>query len=471
MTNNSNGRIGSYRLLAFAAPGFVTALVHGPMAGILPTLIVKHYGVEMAAVSTLLLFSRMFDGVTDPLVGFLSDRTRSPIGKRKPWIIAGSVVIMIAASQLFMPPATAGFGFFMTWMLLITLGWTISEVPYGAWIPEITGDYNERTRIQTYRSSVAIFGGLALSAAPLLPMFETNEMTPAVLRLVGWAILFVLPPAIFAALVLNKQGKDVSIRDDLSVKGLISSLKGNRPFQYFILMVVPFGLSLGIEMSLGFLVFAVYLGIGDKFPQIMISHSIVSLISLPIWMKISSRIGKNRSLAISGLIGISIPLYLPFVDPGPSAFYPYLIISLAQALAFGAYSVCTLPLLADIVDYDILKTGVNRAGQYLSFMALLSKFNGAIGGAIGFFLLGIFGFDANNTIHTPAAVKGLLFTFVGIPFLLGIPSAYLAWRFPITRHRQKIIRKRIEQRALRIKKTGTAMDEKTSVTNESFEGV
>jgi len=439
----------TYRLLAFSAPYFVTTLVHGPMAGILPTLIVKYYGVEMAAMSTILLFSRMFDGVTDPLIGFLSDRTHSPIGKRKPWIIVGSAIVMIAVYHLFMPPSTAGIGFFMVWMLLITLGWTIGDVPYNAWITEITGDSYERTRIQTYRSAISCLAGFLLAIAPTLPLFETSEMTPEVLRMVGWVIIVALPPLVFAALVLNREGKTVSVREDLSFRDLLNSVKGNRPFRIFVLMFATLGLSLGITSTLNFLVFDIYLGIGDKFSQIFVPSTIVSFIALPIWLKIVARIGKNRALAVSAVLGVVLSLFLPFIEPGPGAFYPFLAITLAQGLAFGAYGVVPLPMLSDVVDYDILKTGSNRAGQYLSVLSLLIKFNQAIGGALAFFLLSLFGFEAANMVQTKTAVNGLLFTYVAIPFFLGFIAAYLSWRFPIDDRRQKIIRKRIEQRALR----------------------
>ena len=452
MTDFNTGRMKTSHLLAFASPYFVTALIHGPVAGIIPTLIVKYYGVEMAAMATILLLSRMFDGVTDPLVGFLSDRTRSPIGRRKPWIIAGFALVMVAVTQLFMPPDNAGSSFFLTWIILITLGWTIAEVPYGAWVPEITGDYNERTRIQTFRSAVGLLGGLAMSAAPLLPIFKTNEMTPEVIRVVGWAILILLPPAVFAALVLNKEGKDVSVQDDLSVKAMISSIKSNRPFQVFMLINFTAGLSIGITSALGFLVFDVYLGIGDKFAQLMIPSAIVGFLSLPLWLKITNIIGKTRALAISGLMGPAISISLIFIEPGPGAFWPYLIISLVQMLVFGAFSVVPLPILADVIDYDILKTGTNRAGQYLSTLTLLLKFNGAIGGAVAFYLLGLFGFEVTKAVQTPTAVKGLLFTFIAVPLILGVINAFLAWNFPINKHRQTIIRKRIEQRAQRINK-------------------
>ena len=123
-----------------------------------------------------------------------------------------------------------------------------------------------------------------------------------------------------------------------------------------------------------------------------------------------------------------------------------------QTIAFGALNIVPVPMMADIIDYDILKTGANRSAQYISTLTLMTKCNAAFGGAVGFFLLGFFGFDPKSTTHTPEAVNALMFTYVAIPFILQISAAILAWRFPIDERRQKIIRKRIEQRALRAEK-------------------
>jgi len=456
MTDTNNKRTESLRLIAFSSPSFVTTLIHGPMVGILPAILVKYYGIEMATMSLIFLVSRLFDGVTDPLIGNLSDRTRSPIGRRKPWIIGGSLMIMLAAYQVFLPPANAGAIFFATFLILLTLGWTIVEIPYSAWVAEITGDYNKRTLIQTYRSVFALVGGLAFSAVPLLPIFKTTEMTPDVLRFVGWAIIVLLPVSIFAALFFNKEGKDVATRNDFSMKALFLSVKGNRPYQIYLFFLLGGGLYGGITGSLNFFILDVYLGIGDKFSFIMIPSTIVSLAALPIWFKISSRIGKSRALATSLMVGTISILIMLFIKPGPDSFLPFLALSLGQSLAFGAFSVVMVPMLADVIDYDILKTGVNRSGQYISTLTLITKCNAAFGGALGFFLVGIFGFDPTSTTHSTTAVNGLLFTYIAIPILLGIPGAFFAWRFPITKHRQRIIRKRIEQKALRMKRAQTS---------------
>jgi len=149
-------------------------------------------------------------------------------------------------------------------------------------------------------------------------------------------------------------------------------------------------------------------------------------------------------------------LFLLFIKPRPDAFLPFLFLVLMQNFGFAAFMVVLVPMMADIIDYDILKTGVNRSGQYISVLTLLVKGTAALGAALGFFLVGIFGFDPTSTTHSTTAVNGLLFTYIAIPILLGIPGAFFAWRFPITKHRQRIIRKRIEQKALRMKRAQTS---------------
>jgi len=449
MNHIKNNRLDSYRIVAFAAPSFATALIYGPMAGILPALIVKHFGVEMAAMSSLLLLTRFFDGMTDPVVGVLSDRTHTAIGRRKPWIIAGFVVMMIAVYRIFMPPSSAGAVYFLIWLTIIALGWTMTEVPYAAWISEITRDYIERTRIQTFRQSASLTGAILFAVAPLLPIFASNEMTPEVLEFLGKVILFVIPPAVCASLMLNREGKRVAVREALSIKDLAASLKANRPFRLFIAFNVCFGFAVGMLWTLSFPALDAYLMIGDKVSYIMISSTLAAFCSLPIWLKIISRIGKHRALTVSGFLAIVITFTFPLITPGPGSFIPYMLMIIGVQICFGAYLVAPLPILADIIDYDILKTGTNRAAQYSAMLTLLIKCNQAVSGAFAYFLLSQFGFDIASTTHSPEALAGFRATYVYIPMSFAIIGTILTWFFPIDERKQKIIRTRIEKRAER----------------------
>jgi len=134
---------------------------------------------------------------------------------------------------------------------------------------------------------------------------------------------------------------------------------------------------------------------------------------------------------------------------GETAFVPFLILISAMGITGGANEVAPMAILGDVVDYDTLKTGANQSGNYFAFYSLIQKINYGIGGGVAFLILAAFGFDPKLAENTDFANFGLITTFAVIPAIFYFLCAAFAWKFPIDERRQKIIRRRIEQRAER----------------------
>jgi len=138
-------------LLAYGLPGLPLATVLLPLFVYLPTFYAESLGLGFAVVGSLLLVARLTDMVTDPLVGVLSDRFGWPLGRRRSWMLLGVPLLMIAAHRLFLPPDDAGAAYLLEWSIAAYLGATLVQLPYSAWGAEISGDYNERSRISGTR--------------------------------------------------------------------------------------------------------------------------------------------------------------------------------------------------------------------------------------------------------------------------------------------------------------------------------
>jgi len=132
-------------MLAYAAPGFVSAFVHVAAGNILPTIYSTEFGLSLALVGTALLISRSADVILDPLIGWLSDRTGGRRGARMPWVILGLLLTALSTWFLFAPPANPGYGYFLLWYTLIYIAWSMIEIPHTAWGFEITRDYDKRS--------------------------------------------------------------------------------------------------------------------------------------------------------------------------------------------------------------------------------------------------------------------------------------------------------------------------------------
>ena len=180
MNKISTNGVTTTQKLAYALPAFALAVVGIPVYVYIPKFYSDVVGINIAVMGYIMFSVRLFDALTDPAIGYLSDRTRSRYGRRIPYIAAGSIFIAAAMFLLFVPPEstrlieTIWFG---VSIYLLFLFWTAVVVPFESLGPEITFDYNERTSLFGLRDGFLIAGTLAAASSPAA---------------VGW--LFNLPP-------------------------------------------------------------------------------------------------------------------------------------------------------------------------------------------------------------------------------------------------------------------------------------
>jgi len=402
------------------------------------------------------MVTRMFDAFTDPAIGYLSDRTDTRIGRRKPWIIAGYALTMVVIYFLFIPPEKITAFFFLFWYAMMYFAWTMAEIPYMAWQAELSHDYEQRTRIVTYRIVMLSIGGLIFAIFPMMPIFATSAITPEVLRLLAYTVLIGLPITVFIAVVFAPTGKPIATRQVQSFFVILKSMTKNKPMMIFLTIQVVFGLGSGMQTSVLFIWIDTYLQIGEKYPQTLLIVSFLGLGAMPVWLKVINWIGKHQTwLTIQIGFMAALP-FLAFIKPGPQAYISFLTMYIIICLIIAAGDIVPNTIVGDIIDYDTLKSGENRAGQYSSVMTLIMKANYAVGSGIGFYILGIAGYDATAKNHSANEAIGLMMVLIWIPIVLTAISCIFVWRFPLNQHRQSIIKRRIESLAARkIKKNST----------------
>jgi Na+/melibiose symporter-like transporter len=131
-----------------------------PVIVFIPRFYASDIGVSLALVGTIMIGVRIFDVLTDPLMGYLSDHTRSRFGRRRPWILAATPLMMLAIYQLFLPPEGAGAQHMLIWSMTLSVATTMMLIPYYAWGAELSTDYNERSRVTGARAMAGVLGSL-----------------------------------------------------------------------------------------------------------------------------------------------------------------------------------------------------------------------------------------------------------------------------------------------------------------------
>ena len=439
--STTHARIPAPVLVLFGLVNLPLSMLMSPTAAILPNFYLEYTAVTLAGLATATLIARLFDALTDPLIGYLSDRS----GTRKPWMVLGAGIVAAGTWFLFNPAADAGVTQLLAWYLLVTLGWTLVEIPHTAMAAELSTGYHERSRIALWRQLLGFAGGILFMASPMLLAGSGAEFSPAVMRALALFIIISLP--LFVALMclrVPEPARRVRARPAQPVD-LWRALRDTPPLQYFLLTQVLFGLATGAVASLFVIYTRWHLGLGDKVSHVAVPMTLAMALGMPLWLQVMKRVDKHRAWAIAALGMILTLLLVPWIAPGPGALGPMIGVMTSFGFFLGLSSIALPSLLADIVDYDVWRNRRDRAAIFFSFQALVTKLNQGVGGAIALAIPAAFGFSTTAPL-TPGAVLGLQLAFVAWPCMLLLPMLVLAWRYPLGRRAHAILARRISRR-------------------------
>ena len=205
-----------WQALAFSSPVMGQIFLMGPM-GVVQGIYAKYFGMALTTLAAVLLVGRIFDALTDPLIGHFSDRYRVHKTTRKPFVLFGGLLVIPCSYFLFVPPADVGVSYFMLWTLLFYLSSTLLSIPMNAWGSEISSNSVERTTLFTVMMLVGQIGGVLFFLVPFLPMFTTTEITPETLKLSVWVGAVLILPGLFCALKFVPDGP-APLEETASVK-------------------------------------------------------------------------------------------------------------------------------------------------------------------------------------------------------------------------------------------------------------
>jgi Na+/melibiose symporter-like transporter len=422
-----------YREIAYGAPYLAKAFLFTPMLAFVPSFYAADHGLPLALLGTIIFLTRISDVITDPLIGWLSDRTRTRWGRRKVYILGGLPLLIGATWMVLVPRGEVDIWYAAIWMTLLYLGFTLVDIPYRAWGAELVAGYNARTRLVAWREAFGMASSLAalalIVAAPTLGLGSTADT----LRILATLFTVLLVPLVLITVWLVPEPAIIQPAER-AVAGLREQwnlLKGNRPFLWLMGGVIVL-LSGGIiGASLHLIVMESYFGIRAWFPFILGGESIAGIISAPFWVWLSKRIGKHRALAAGtlamGLLSAPIPLL------SPTDHYLYAGIIITRGFAGGALAILVASMLADVIDVDTLASGDARGGFFFALMSMVGKLGIAVGSLVGLALPALFGFDAASKDNSDAALDALIMTYAWIPMVIMTSASWFFIKYPLGR--------------------------------------
>jgi glycoside/pentoside/hexuronide:cation symporter, GPH family len=440
----------AFGLAAYAGLVVPIAFVNLPLGIALPSFYAQNTAATLAGIGAVMFASRVFDAVTDPLIGYLSDRTESRFGSRKPWVAFGAVVCVVALYFLFNPAPEDGIGHFAIWSFFYYLGFTFIDIPHKAWGIEIGRSNRERSQISTYVTFFTVVGSLIFWLMPLAlsRLSGTTAITGSTFTAISWMFAILLPLLVILAVTFAPNGSRLS-SEKPTMLGMFSAVAANRPSWFFFTAYGLWLMGNGVFTAVLYIFMAQYMKLEAQFPFLMIAYFVTQVICVPVWLRLVYRFGKRRCWAFSWIAHPIVGLSVLLIEPGASAFAPAMALVLASgAIAAGAL-IMPMAVLGDVIDYGTLKTGINRSANYFAFSNILTKLGLAVGFGLGFPLLGAFGFEWGEPV-TGMAKVGLFVCYLGIPGVLSIVAGLMVLRFPLHADRHRIVTRRLEQRAARL---------------------
>lgn len=453
--------------VAFAAGDLFGGGAQGLITAVYLVFMVLN-GLSAVAAGSIIMVAKIWDAITDPMMGIISDNTKSKWGRRRPFIFIGGTLIIVSFGLLFLPLYKLDIKwlkymiYLFAFLFYSTLS-TVINVPYSALATEITTNYGERNKMNTIRMLFSFFSAAVSAGVPILLIEALQKQKLSIdvfsiIMIVGFGLFYTLP-LLFTALKTNERVIPPLEKTKFSLKEFLKPLK-LKPFVYLLVMYFAAFVCMDIlTTNLVFLVkFALRVEEYSSFVLLVIL-SVTYAATVPIYAKLMKT--KSKSF----LYRLGIPLYIVGIlcmGLFPRSWSGYVLLPVAFIIGLGMSGCQLLPwyIFPDIVDLGELKFGDRNAGGYSGLMTFIRKSTSAVAIGISSAVLTWTGFKAPETdaatgillsdgsAQTATAIWGIRLV-VTIPVIIFIIIALIAsLKLKISPERSKIVTKVLQKEEL-----------------------
>jgi GPH family glycoside/pentoside/hexuronide:cation symporter len=468
-TTPSRGKVPFGQKAAFGAGHLVLNLLPGAL-GIFMFFLLTAFGMDPVLAGLLGGLPRIFDAITDPIMGFISDNTESRWGRRRPYIFVGAILsgLLFAALWQLDPEnsQTFNFWYFLIFSMIFLIGNTMFATPLVGLGYEMTSDYNERTKLMAFSQTI---GQIAWMIVPWFwvliadeDLFETQAIGVRQLSIIVGVVCMLLGilPALFCRGI---DSANMENRKEITLKTLGSNMKDlfrgivevskSKPFMR--LCGATFLVFNGFQLvaSFSFFIIVYYMFNGDfgaagNWPAWFstITAVITAFAVIPIISKIAEKYGKKNAFIISTIISI-VGYILKWwgFEPGN----PWLMFMPIPFMAFGLGGLFTLmmSMTADVCDLDELENGMPRKeGTFGAIYWWMVKMGQALALVLQGFVLKFVGFISDAETQTLETMTNLRIADIVIPAVTAAIAIWIMWNYSLSEDRAKNIKKQLVER-------------------------
>ena len=445
--DHATDRLSTTTLIVFGSLSMPISLLAIGMFMFVPRVYSSLGGISMGDAGIIILVTRLWDFVTDPLIGWLSDKTRSRFGRRIPWMVIAWAPLTFAVYKLFLPPPDAGALYLGVWSFVLFAAGTALFIPYTAMGAELSPVYHQRSRIFLYRHLFAVVGTLGAALLFVVANQSGTAFFPErdALELIALVGLILLPIPIIATALLVRERPVPRLRADgrTNWRSGIRLMASNKPYLRILASYFVNGLANAFPVTLLFFYVKQVLESPEWTAIYLAVYFVAAIVGTPIWMFVSHRLGKHMAWRCALVLAILAFAVVPFLGSGDVV--PFLIVATVAGITLGADLAMPASMLADVVDQDVLETGKQRTGIFYAVWAMAAKAAAALVVGISLKLLDVVGF-VPDMYNGGDALLVLAILFGVCPIIFKLMALALVWRYPLTAERQARMRAEIVER-------------------------
>jgi len=406
-------------------------------------------GIKPAVAGIAILIGRTWDYLNDPLIGHLSDRTRSKWGRRRPFLLFGALPFALAFTLMwYRPPFESQVAlavYYAAAYVLFDAAATFVYMPYFALTPELTEDYDERTSLTSYRMFFSLLGGLL---AFTIPLMIVGSFTPAnANKVLLMGAIFGLGSALPLLLVFfNTKERDEFVAQEKPkfLDSIKAALK-NKPFIFGAVIYLLTWVCMDILQTILLFFIKYVLKLEGMSDIIMALIFVTAIIALPFWEYASRKLNK-RMAYVYGVVFWAVAQIL-LITVGPLVPMPVLVILCIMAgIGVSAAHVLPWAILPDAIEWDEYKTGERHEGMFYSLVTLMGKIASSIAIPLTAIMLDVTGYIPNSAQQPASALLGIRLLIGPVPAVFLTISIIFALKYPLEREKFSSIVKELEER-------------------------
>lgn len=400
-------------------------------------------GMPPGLVAIILFVGRSWDFVNDLIVGYISDRTRTKWGRRRPFLLFGAIPFGLSFALMWMSPNFSQTGlviYYSAAYLIYEALATIVYMPYFALTPELTSDYDERTKLTSFRMMFNIIGSLTAYILPLLIIGNNWDLATSRSVIIMAVIAGALAATPLFGVFLGTREREEYQKETLPKfwPSLKAAFK-NRPFVFSALMYLATWMTIVVvESNLQFYILYI-LQRQEQNIIIMVSIFVTAILALPIWNWISKNWNKRLAYIIGAAFWGVVMMVLILMSP-ETPFWLILILCVMAGIGVSAAQVLPWAILPDAIEWEEWKTGDRNEGIFYSLVTLMGKAGMAIAQPLALLVLQFSNFqEGQGAVQPPSALMGIRLVIGPIPALFLFGGIIMAIFYPLTRKQHNSI--------------------------------